>query len=64
MPETPAPQEQNIQIVVRTKPGLLKAIDKWRAAQTDLPSRAEALRRFATKALATVALKKRSKTTV
>lgn len=46
------PRAQNAQIVVRTKPDLLDAIDRWRAAQADLPSRAEALRRFAANALA------------
>jgi hypothetical protein len=45
--ETPEPRAQNAQIVVRTKPDLLDAIDKYRASQPGLPSRAEVLRRAA-----------------
>jgi hypothetical protein len=38
-------------IATRVQPGLLKQIDDWRRAQSDLPSRPEALRRLAIKGL-------------
>jgi metal-responsive CopG/Arc/MetJ family transcriptional regulator len=47
-PRPPAPGEQ---VVVRLQPDLLSKIDKWRRNQLDLPSRAEAMRRLADKAL-------------
>ena len=34
-------------VLVRLQPPFVERIDKWRAAQRDLPSRAEAMRRLA-----------------
>jgi hypothetical protein len=39
-------------VMVRLHNPLLAAIDAWCAAQSDMPSRSEALRRFADQALA------------
>lgn len=38
-------------VLVRFTPDMLDAIDDWRRVQKDIPSRAEALRRFAYAAL-------------
>jgi hypothetical protein len=40
------------QVVVRVKPSLLMALDAWCRAQYDQPTRAEALRRMASRVLA------------
>lgn len=37
--------------MVRVQPGLLGALDKWRRAQPDMPSRGEAFRRLAEQSL-------------
>jgi hypothetical protein len=46
---TDRPDEQ---IVVRVKPALMMALDAWCRAQIDQPTRAEGLRRTATRVLA------------
>ncbi|MGE3583047.1 MAG: hypothetical protein AB7J28_16720 [Hyphomonadaceae bacterium] len=45
------PEEKRSQVLVRASPELLEQIDRWRRRQPDLPTRAEALRRLAEKAL-------------
>jgi hypothetical protein len=47
-PRTTGPGEQ---VVVRLHHPLLGAIDAWRAAQTDAPTRAEAIRRLVEQSL-------------
>jgi hypothetical protein len=47
-PRTTGPGEQ---VVVRLHNPMIGAIDAWRAAQSDTPTRAEALRRLAAEAL-------------
>jgi hypothetical protein len=47
----PRPLAPGEQVVVRLQPDLLSKIDKWRRNQLDLPSRAEAMRRLADRAL-------------
>jgi hypothetical protein len=41
------PAGAGMPVLVRLQPPLAERIDKWRASQRDLPSRAEALRRLA-----------------
>jgi hypothetical protein len=41
------PPETGTPVMVRLQSSLLEQIDVWRRAETDLPSRAEALRRLA-----------------
>jgi hypothetical protein len=38
-------------VYVRCSPSMVKAIDDWRRSEPDLPTRAEALRRIAARAL-------------
>lgn len=42
----PTPSGVGLQVVVRIQPGMLDALDEWRRKQKDLPTRAEAIRRF------------------
>jgi hypothetical protein len=49
---TPGATGSGTQIVVRVHAPLLAAIDAWRAAELDSPSRAEAFRRMATRVIA------------
>src|SRR4029434_1588345 len=42
----PAPTGKGTQIVVRMQPSPLAALDAWVSAQTDNPTRAEAIRRL------------------
>jgi hypothetical protein len=58
------PKGPGVQCVVRLHEPLLSMLDEFCESAPDKPTRAESLRRFAAKALATTALKKRSKTTV
>jgi hypothetical protein len=46
------PGQSGVLVATRVQPGLLKKLDAWRREQEDLPSRPEALRRLAEKALA------------
>ena len=48
----PAPTGKGIPILTRLQPHQLAKLDAWAAAQDDRPSRPEALRRLASKALA------------
>jgi hypothetical protein len=45
------PGQSGTFVGTRIQPDMLKLIDEWRAAQPDLPSRPEALRRLAMKGL-------------
>lgn len=47
------PGQSGEMISTRVQPELLKQIDEWRRQQPDLPSRPEAMRRLAAKALGT-----------
>jgi hypothetical protein len=47
----PPPIGQGIQIQVRIQPNKLAELDRWIAAQTDQPSRPEAIRRIVERAL-------------
>lgn len=49
--EPPATETGAIPVMVRFTQEKLSAIDNWRRRQTDIPSRAEALRRLADAAL-------------
>lgn len=44
-------------VVVRMNPSALAALDAWRRAQADLPTRPEAIRRLVDKALTTAPVK-------
>jgi hypothetical protein len=48
----PPPTGQGIQIQVRIQPDKLAELDRWIAAQTDQPSRPEAIRRIVERTLA------------
>jgi metal-responsive CopG/Arc/MetJ family transcriptional regulator len=48
----PPPTGQGIQIQVRIQPDKLAELDRWIAAQTDQPSRPEAIRRMVERTLA------------
>jgi len=48
----PPPTGKGVPVQVRLQPELLARLDGWIAAQEDKPSRPEALRRLASKALA------------
>jgi hypothetical protein len=39
-------EEQSERFQMRVSPSFLKAIDEWRRKQSDIPSRAEAIRRL------------------
>ena len=54
----PAPTGQGIQIQVRIQPDKLAELDRWITAQTDRPSRPEAIRRIVERALARFAIPK------
>lgn len=45
------PGQSGKMVSTRLQPDMLKLIDEWRLSQPDLPSRPEALRRLAMKAL-------------
>lgn len=45
------PNRTGVLVATRVQPDLLKRLDAWRREQEDLPSRPEALRRLAEKAL-------------
>ena len=45
------PPQTGEMVATRVQPELLKRLDEWRREQPDLPSRPEALRRLAEKAL-------------
>ncbi len=45
------PKQTGLLVATRLQPELLKRLDDWRREQPDLPSRPEALRRLAEKAL-------------
>lgn len=45
------PEQTGYMVATRLQPELLKQLDDWRRAQPDLPSRPEALRRLAARAL-------------
>jgi hypothetical protein len=45
------PKQTGVLIATRAQPDMLKLIDEWRQKQPDQPSRPEALRRLAMRAL-------------
>jgi hypothetical protein len=55
------PPQAGEPVLVRIQPAALDAIDAWRVKQTDVPSRAEALRRLTALALEVEAVKKGKK---
>ncbi len=54
----PPPTGQGVQIQVRIQPDQVAELDRWIAAQTNQPSRPEAIRRIVERALARSALPK------
>jgi metal-responsive CopG/Arc/MetJ family transcriptional regulator len=48
-----AREKKSARFIFSAEPSLLQKIDKWRAKQNGLPSRAEAVRRLIIKALGT-----------
>jgi len=60
----PPPTGKGVPVQVRLQPELLVRLDGWIAAQEDKPSRPEALRRLASKALAQEPVAVAAKSTV
>lgn len=50
-PRMKRPKQTGLMVSTRLQPEMLKQLDDWRRKQADLPSRPEALRRLAEKAL-------------
>lgn len=51
-PRKPRPKGTGEPVMVRLQPELAGPLDDWRRKQTDLPSRAEAIRRLVEQSLA------------